>query len=1005
MRTRRFIRILLWTAGLALGRCLAESAAASTSATNTVPPSASGEYLFRQWTSDDGLPQNSVIGIAQTRDGYLWLSTFGGLARFDGVQFEVFDTQRVPALSRFHLTLSADTENGLWLSQSEEVVVHGQGGRFHRLGDGDGLPGGKGSRVSVGPDGTVWAGLPDGRLMRRESGRFMEFAPPPRPDWGSLWQLGFDAQGRIWTEQGGEFAVLEGRRWNRLPATGKGRTTSSMLPLADGSMLIQSATAPKTLLRYADGKLEPHLDLPGDRHQGIALFRQRDGTIWALNLGPLWRHRKDEGWRSVGESTPLANSVHRRAFEDREGNLWIGTDGAGLFQLRPRAVRSVGTAEGLTRPVVLSVSVAADGEVLAAVHGRGLQRFDGRRFRQDVRGPVFNEVQLAWCVWARPDGGAWVGTYGLGLFDLPRTGPAQVSIATGTPGLVEGPLGGLLLDPQGQLWIGGDRGLSRRSPDGTFRLWNRSTGLVDEEIGAIEGDGQGGAWIGTDHGLHHVTTDGIRNYTTADGLAHDIVRSLHRLADGTLWIGGAGLTRLRDGRFRPVPQEAGIPKVTIKSLVTDDVGSLWWGTARGVFRSSLRELDDFCEGRSTQVAVERLHRADGMPSNECSGAQPAAWKGPDGRLWFATLNGLAIIDPKHLPRNPLPPPVEIESVRVDGRMLEPVSGRVEIPPGPWVTEFRFTALSLVDPAGNRFRCRLDGLEESDRDMGTTRTVSYTRLGPGDYTLRVTAANNDGVWNATGAVLSVVVRPFFWQTWWFRLTAGLGSVGIIAAVVRWLSQRRLLRQVAALERDQAVNQERARIARNMHDDVGASLTQIGLLSDLARRQLSDRMATEARLDELGELSREVVRNLDAMVWTVDPGHDSMSSLVEYVTAYAQDYVRSAGLSFRLDLPAELPGDAVPAATRHHVLMLVKEALNNALKHARGTEITLRAAVDADTLRLEILDNGRGFDTGSAGRFADGLGNMRERAHLAGGRCSITSAPGAGTRVSLELPRLP
>jgi signal transduction histidine kinase len=209
-------------------------------------------------------------------------------------------------------------------------------------------------------------------------------------------------------------------------------------------------------------------------------------------------------------------------------------------------------------------------------------------------------------------------------------------------------------------------------------------------------------------------------------------------------------------------------------------------------------------------------------------------------------------------------------------------------------------------------------------------------------------------------------------------------------------------VAALERDQAVNRERARIARNMHDDVGASLTQIGLLSELARRQLPDPAGTASRLDELGNLSREVVRNLDAMVWTVDPEHDTVAGLVEYIAGFAQEYVAPAGWACRLDLPPRLPDDPVAAATRHHVLLLVKEALNNALKHSGATEVTFRAAVEGRTLRLELADNGRGFDPATSGRFSDGLGNMRDRARLAGGRCTITSTPGTGTKITVELP---
>jgi signal transduction histidine kinase/ligand-binding sensor domain-containing protein len=965
-------------------------------------PSASGEYLIQQWTSDDGLPQNSVIALAQTADGYLWLSTFGGLARFDGVRFEVFDPDQVPELASYYTYLSADLENGLWLSGSDGPVAHYAAGHFHRLTQAEGLPGGTSPRIEVAPDGTVWAGAKDGRLLRREGQRFVVAAEAPRPDWGELWQLVFDHSGRLWTEQGGEFAYLEQNQWHRFKPTGAGRAGSGIVPLPDGSVLLEGVPRATHLLRHHEGSLDLFDRFPFPSRSGARFCRQRDGTIWCLNQGPLFRRSAEGAWAEVGRETALASNAHRAALEDREGNLWIGTDGAGLFRLRRRSVRAVGTAEGLSRPVVLSVAVRPEGEVLTAVHGRGVQRFNGRRFEQVLRPPALNDSQLAWCIWPRKDGGTWVGTYGLGLLELPPgDGPSTAWLPANAPGLIGGPVFALLEDSLGQLWVGGAEGLSRRA-QGQFRRWTQTNGLPDNYVGALAEAGAGAVWAGGNHGLVRVDETGVRTFTRADGLAHDHVRSLFRDADGTLWIGGGGLTRLKAGKFSALRAADGLPVETVKSIVADDHGALWWGTPRGVFRCAKSELDEFCEGRRPRIETTRFDRADGMPSNESGGIQPAVWKGPDGRLWFATLNGLAIIDPKNLPKNPITPPVVIEAVTADGNALELRSGRVEIPPGTLLTEFRFTALSLVAPERNGFRCRLVGLEEELRETGNARAAAYTRLAPGNYTFRVTAANNDGVWNDLGATLAVTVRPFLWQTLPFRLTVASGALILLAGGVRWLSQRRLRLQVAELEREQAVNRERARIARNMHDDVGASLTQIGLLSELARRQLQDPAATETRLNELGDLSREVVRNLDAMVWSVDPEHDTVIGLVEYLSGFAQEFVRPAGLACRLDLPAILPADPVPAVARHHVLLLVKESLNNTLKHSGATEVTVRATLEGQTLRLELTDNGRGFDPTTSGRFSNGLNNLRERARLAGGRGEITSQLGVGTQVTLELP---
>ncbi len=965
-------------------------------------PSIAGEYLVEQWTSDDGLPQNSVIGMAQTSDGYLWMSTFEGLARFDGRRFVVFDADRDPELERYYGSLVADPEGGLWLSLAGGQATYGKGSRFRRLGEADGLPTGRIVCIASAPDGSIWALDTQGGVLRHDRPRrqFVRHAEPAGPEWAGPGPLAVDRAGRLWIERQGRIAYYAEGRWHVVAFPESGRAGAGWVGMPDGSVLLEPPPSRRSLVRWEADRLTAFDRLPAPDGGSLVLRLDREQNLWALGQDSILRRTREGVWGRLDGTLALARSVPRVSFEDREGNLWIGTDGTGVFRLRRRYVLSSGTAEGMTRPVALSVSGTPD-RVAVAVHGAGVQFLENGRFTIPPVVPDRPQDVLAWCTLAARDGSFWVGTFGGGLYRYrPGEAQAQRFHPTTHPGLIREAHFALCQDSRGRVWIGGEAGLSRW--DGTgFRSWTTAQGLPHPQVNALADDEGGGVWVGSNRGLVRVRDHEVKVYTTADGLAQESVRSLLATGDGTLWIGGAGLSRWKAGRLSPIRPSEGLPASIIKSLIADDLGSLWLGTPRGLFRIELAQLEAFCDGRAGRIEFQHFDRTDGMPSVECSGYQPGSWKGADGRLWFATLNGLAIIDPRRLPRNLVPPPVVIETVTADGREIapDPDEGGYTIPPRTGTLEFRYTAPSFVAPDRNRFRCRLGGFEERFRETGTERFATYTHPPPGRYAFQVLAANADGVWNETGATVALRVQPLFWQRRGFQAGAALLTLAAAGLVVRWFSQRRLLRQVAILEQDRAINRERARIARNMHDDVGASLTQIGLLSDLAQREPA---GAEPRLRELGDLSREVVRSLDTLVWTVDPAHDTLAGLVEYLAGYAQSFLQPAGVLCRLDLPVQLPETAIPATGRHQILLLIKEALNNLIKHSGATEAMFSAQLPPGRLVLELRDNGRGFEPGTAGRFSDGLANMRRRAQSAGGTCEVRSEPGAGTRVRIELP---
>ena len=429
------------------------------------------------------------------------------------------------------------------------------------------------------------------------------------------------------------------------------------------------------------------------------------------------------------------------------------------------------------------------------------------------------------------------------------------------------------------------------------------------------------------------------------------------------------------------------------------------------------------EGRSRRVRSIHYGRSEGLPSLQGTfGESPDALRSRDGRLWMPMRTALVVVDPEKLGENVEPPPIFLSRASMDDRRIAWYSGvlpqptnpaapvlalggadtLLRLPPGHRLLDFEFVAPSLAAPENVQFRYRLEGFEDDWVEAGGRRTARYPRLSAGNYVFRVTACNRDGVWNTVGASLRLVVTPFFWQTWWFRFAALAAFTLAIIAIVRYVSFRRLYQRLRLLEQQAALYKERARIAKDIHDDLGANLTQIVLLGELAQQDRGEPERSAERSSTISATARQAIKSLDEIVWAVNPRNDTLAHLIDYAGQFALDYLRLAGINCRLDFPESPPAREVSTDVRHNLFLAIKEALNNIVKHARATEVWLRASATDDGLRIAIEDNGCGFDQPPQDAWADGLRNMRQRLSEIGGECRIESKVGAGTKVSFELP---
>jgi signal transduction histidine kinase/ligand-binding sensor domain-containing protein len=964
------------------------------------------EFSLHNWQAEEGLPQNSLTSVLQARDGYLWIGTYSGLARFDGVEFTVFDDSTEPELRSSRVTsLFEDQEGVLWIGCETGDLARYQDGRFQTVKVNATWQNRKIIGLAADETGDLWLYNEEGVLVRPGDGRTVV---PRAGTADRLASLERDGLGRLWLVRDGALSVFEqGRLKNpELEGFSPDAYVQGVCAGTDGSLwLVQDGR----LGRWRQGRLERDFGPVPWGNRPMTAFRQsRSG--WLL-VGT-----QEEGLfvmvpggeiRRFNRGTKFPSDWVRSVGEDREGNLWVATGGNGLVILRPSHLKTLRPPDEWQGRAVLSVAESADRAVWAGTEGAGLYRLlDGKWDRFGAAHGLENG--FVWSVSEGRDRRMWAATWGGGVF-TGRDGRFARLAGLET---VRVPTPAVLHAQDGTVWIGTGTGLVQYE-GGRSRRFGAPEGLASPDVRSVVEGPDGAIWFGMLGGGLGWTKDGqVRQFGKKDGLPSEFVRGMRFDTNGALWIctAGGGLSRLLDGRFANVGAEHGLPKTMLADIQDDGLGHYWISSQGGIIRADQAELNRCADGKTNRVAAVLYGVEDGLPTVECSGGmQPASARMADGRLLFPTSKGLVVVDPRAVRRNPLPPPVAIDVMEVGGKAVtlrgrDLVSRRIG--PGEQHYEFRYAGLSFVSPNKVRFRYRLEGLEPEWMEAGTKRSVTYSYIPPGDYVFRVTACNNDGVWNPVGAELAFTVLPHFWQTLPFRVALGVAAMAVVAVAVWAATQRRMRRTLEAAERQRAVERERARIARDIHDDLGSSLTRISLLSEsVAPDQGESPQAAEA-LGQIYRTSRELVQAMDEIVWAVNPKHDTLDSLANYLGNYAQDFLDTAGIRCRLDVPVALPPGPVTAEVRHNLFLAFKEALNNVVKHAGATQVTVMLQTLPGGFELSVTDDGRGFpETAEAPKehrpgSGNGLGNIRQRMAEIGGRCEIEN-PGQGTKIRFLL----
>jgi len=964
-----------------------------------------GDFIVRKWTTEEGLPQNTVTSMVQTEHGYIWLGTFGGLARFDGVTFKIFDSTNAPGLrSNRILSLYEDRWKRLWIgTEAGEVYTLADGnfiefqsvpdfkrtvvwqfleddnGRLFIASDA-GL-----ERVEFGQDGSV---IPDSiKVLSRQR----------------AFQLAKGPGNTIWTSNGKAF-ILQGEQLVRADTLGL-QIPKDIISLDfsnDGRMLVGTVSSFGWFENGKFSDIETTSSI--DKLAGCTpAFRSTE--LWCQKGSKL--HEFKDGNIVTYDLNEFVTNGTRQVFFDRSGNIWLATQSDGLVCLSPRKISLVGDMTDLD--VWARYAVAEDSERGVWLAGHNLLRVRNGKVQKIDKNPAA-PGELITSLAVDRNGVIWAGG-AAALYTIKNGRLLKI------PGFIPGRTHSLYFDKNAALWIGTQNGLWRFK-DGSFTKFTTNDGLVGDSVHFITQSRDDAIWIGTMAGVSRFKDGRFENLTTENGLTNNYVREIIEDSDGTIWLGtyGGGINRLRNGRINAVTTGQGLHDNYVSRILIDETNKFWVLGNLGIFSVTREELNSVADGISSSLVGGLFTSADGMKSSEASGGnQPAGIRAKDGRLWFPMIKDVVIIDPREL--NYEPPKVLIESVSTQvGDSIPSLSegsalkDRIQLGSGASNLEIKFTGIEFTHPDRIRFFYKLEGLDQHWVDAAGRRTATYPYLPSGSYVFRVKAISTTGVWSEETASVEINVAKRFWETGLFLLMC---AAAILLTV--YFGHKIRVARLEARQRQQedftrslirSHESERLRLAGELHDGIGQSLLIMRNWAEFGLKH--DSLDNEARnhFEQISEVASNTLAETRAIVGNLSPQNLERFGLSEAVRSIVDQIERSSGIKFETridDVDDLLSNESQLAAYRS-----LQECLNNVVKHSGSPTATVEMRRAASGVEVRVEDVGKGFDSeyifdedSSGAGF--GLRNIGQRIRLLGGSISIESEPEKLTRVVIWIPK--
>jgi signal transduction histidine kinase/ligand-binding sensor domain-containing protein len=996
------------------------------------------QYRIDQWTADDGLPQNSVYGIVQTQDGYLWLATFDGLARFDGVRFTVFNKSNSPGIVNNRFMSLFETASGdLWAGTEESGAARLRVGRFEHFGADAGAP----RQVSW-----IEAGAKNGGVVIHGGNQAFYFSDGKFSpvDAGS----NFSQAERISRIPNRKiFCVYNSKKIPDCFIDGRWESFSLAAELPQENILLAAPpvnliwgaqeangivwliTADRRLARAENGRITGFFDerdglpeiplcfMTGSRLGLVA--KDAAGALWMVDLPSM---RKELLLKKTSVPPPLEKAEISSTYQDNEGNLWFGTGRDGLFRARKQTITAYSKADGIKDKNVYPIYEDRAGTILVGTTG-GLFKYENGTFAS-VESTENFQINA-------------IGEDALGRILISNFGELYVQENNqfvpfepeNTPDV--GYLYAIRADRENALWFGGGNGL-RRFKDGVQESFTTADGLAGDDVKTIIEARAGGLWIGTYDGLTHYKEGKLTSWREADGLPSRTIRALYEDADGTLWIGSydGGLARFKDGKFTRYTTKTGLPNDGAFQILEDEDRNFWISSNRGIYRVNKDELNEYADGKISRVNSIAYGKSDGMLNAEANGGRsPAGIRARDGRLWFPTQDGVAVIDPREIKVNSQPPPVVIETIKIDNELSEPPAAApagalnaadsnvnensaaagsdLIINPNQQNFEISYTALSFINSENLRFKYRLEGLDDDWIDAGTRRLAYFSHVPPGEFTFHVIAANSDGVWNEQGATLKIVVLPPFYRTWWFLILTVFVIVAVVYLLIRrrfnQLEKERLAQADFSRRLINAHETERQRVAGELHDSIGQSLAMIKNSAVFGGQTISSVADAKEHLAEISGASAQAISEVREIAYNLRPFMLDRLGLTKAIGSLLNRIADNSAIKINSEI--ENIDGIFEREDELSIYRIIQECLNNVMKHSEAARVTVKIVNSERSILISISDDGKGFEAkdqnSTEKREGFGLIGMIERVRILGGTLHIISAVGQGTTIELEI----